>query len=174
MSFDEGYNPDMTSDEDFRAKFAYLLDEYQVTFSAMCSRSGVDESQAFRAISQGTYGLPGTATTLQRLLVVFGLGLEWLLSGEALRSTAKHGHTAVASPEVRQRRRRQLRALTWDFIIRYGIPRAHRRPLVEYVLSTLENRPTHTLLKAARPAAVPRTMTDVGYLYNQMKRDRLL
>src|SRR4051812_27451791 len=80
-SFDDGFHLGMTSSDDFRSKFAAILDEQQIGARTMCQRAGVDYDEGLRAIELGTQGLPMTIPTLQRLLSVFGLDMSWLVSG---------------------------------------------------------------------------------------------
>src|SRR5438309_56674 len=101
MSFDDGFNPSMTSDEDFKAKFASLMDEYEISFPELCLRAQIIQSDAMYAIQSGTYGLPATSTTLQRLLSVFGVGLEWLISGSALpRRQSRRAAETASQPDT--------------------------------------------------------------------------
>lgn len=178
MSSDEGFNPEMTSDEDFQAKFAALLDEYNINLAELCRRVGTSEADAREAIREGTYGLPQTSNTLQRLLAPFGLGIDYLLGTS---STPSHApwqiakHDQSCSPTRDQMvlspidQRRALRTLTWQFNIRNNVPRPHRRIFATYIVEQYGAKLGHTLVRAARPGA-PRSMTDFAYIYNRLLR----
>lgn len=173
MSFDEGFNPEMTSDEDFQAKFAALLQEHNLGLPDLCVRAGVPYATAYEAIKKGAYGLHETQNTLHRLLQVFGLGIDYLLVGMAPATGAPKFQPHRNEPESEASamdRRRRVRTLAWDFCIRANITRSHRRALATYCVSLVDGKPTHTLLKAARHR-VPRTVTDVAYIYDQLLRD---
>jgi hypothetical protein len=161
MSFDEGPTDGLTSDSDFRHKMAALLDEYQISFQSLCIRANVDYWKAHYAVEQGALGLPANLPILQQLLFPLGFDINYFLSPTPI--------SVKSEPE----KRRQLRTLVWDYIIRGDIPREHRRPLVEYVLSLLQSRPTSTMRLAAR-VGIPRTMTDVAFVYEDMKRRGLI
>jgi hypothetical protein len=165
MSSDDGFNPEMTSDEDFRGKFSALLDERNIKLERLCVDIGISFEIALEAIHRGAYGLPGTSNILQMLLQPFGLGLEWLFAGQAPAKPAMRYQEASLTEQ-----RRQLRTLAWDFALRNNIPEKHRRRLAMHVVSILDNRPAHTLLKAARPG-VPRNMTDMAYHYQRLLKE---
>lgn len=152
MSFDEG----LTSNEDFRAKFAAAMNETGIGIEVLCRRAGVDRAAAMDAMSRGTNGLPGTLPILSRLLQVLGVDEAWLLSPIDVRPQSSW-----------KERRRALRALVWDFFLRQEVPKHRRKPFLEFCLSLLDARPKHTMAIATRPA-VPRTTLEVAYLYDRM------
>jgi transcriptional regulator with XRE-family HTH domain len=169
-SFDDGFHLGMTSSDDFRSKFVSLMDERNISAKAMCQRAGVSLDDGMRAIQMGSMGLPNTLPTLQRLLAVFGVDISWLLNGPEYVQQKKRveGKEPLEDHEATElSKRRALRTLVWDFIIRNQVPPTHRRPLVLYVLDLLESKPRHTMKIAAR-IPVPRTVMDVAYLYERL------
>lgn len=158
MTFDDGFHPEMTSSEDFRAKFAALLHDRGIGLPELCRTVGVDPGTAQRAIEQGTYGLSANTQVLQRLLAFFRLDLSWLLLSPA------------NFPKSRDERRFSLRQLVWQFVLAdEDFPWMHRVPLVEYVVRIFDEKPAHSLQVAAR-TGLPRTVLDVGYIYERLLR----
>lgn len=158
MTFDDGFNPEMTSDEDFRAKFAALLYERGIGFPELCKQVRVDPGMAQRAIEQGTYGLPENTQVLQRLLAPFQLDLSWLLLGSTKLPNAKNDRPFA------------LRKLVWQYIFAdENFPWRHRGPLLGHIERMFDEKPDHSLQYAAR-TGLPRTMLDVGYIYQRLQR----
>jgi hypothetical protein len=159
MTFDDGFNPEMTSREDFRAKLAAVLNERGIGFTALCEMAGVLPSTAQRAVELGTYGLPSTSNTLIQLLGPLGLKLDWLIDAP------------VSAPKLDEDKRQRLREIVWQFILRKDdFPWKHRRPLLDYELAKLGVRPQNTVLRAAR-SPIPRNVTDVAYDYERLKNE---
>ena len=155
MTMDDGCGPDMTSDDDFRAKFCALCETRRLSFGQLCAQAGVDQGAATEAIARGTYGLPASQSILVPLLNVFGLDLSWLLAG----------HSAPAPRQLG--RRFELFELVYQFALRNEIPKSHRRVLIAHAMEKLDSQPTHSLKMAAR-VGIPRTMADIAYLYQRL------
>jgi hypothetical protein len=158
MSFDEGFHLGMTSDDDFRAKFAALMTYHELSFSALCAQAGVDQNVAQTAIELGTYGLQQHSTTLQRLLSPLGMDLSWLLN-----APSEYAQSI-------EDKRLELFELVFEFAIRNEIPRSHRKPLIKRVMQKLDSAPANSLNIAAR-VGLPRTMSDVAYIYQDLLRE---
>lgn len=157
MSFDDGFQLGMTSDDDFRAKFMALMRFHNVKFEDWCRVAGVNPNTAQDAINRGTYGLPATSGTLQQMLCVYGMDLSWLINGPAVRDTSTDA------------KRLELFELVYQFALRNDIPKKHRQVLIENVMAKIDNAPSTSVRLAAR-VGVPRTMADVGYLYKDLLR----
>lgn len=163
MTSDDGFGSDFTSGSDLRARFAAAIQESGMTFSEVCRRAGVSETEAQQAIEEGTYGFPRTMNVLVPLMNVLGLDNSYIGrsgSGPNLRKKSKM--------EVR----RAARTLAWDFALRNKkrVPRSHRRPLASYCADLAAARLSHTVVKAARPQA-PRTTIDVSFIYERLLRE---
>lgn len=128
MTFDDGSGSNCDGwDSDFRAKINALLQEHQIGFEAVCRSVGLDPSQVLRAIEEGTYGFPASATLLSRFMSYFHLPLDALLAGE------------LKLHDRKKEKRLQLRNLVWQFILSdERFPWQHRRPFVEYVVGLLD------------------------------------
>ncbi len=158
MGFDDGYNPDMTAEEDFSYKITSLLHQHNMKFEQLVGLADVDYSTAHEAIMRGADGLPATSETLQKLLAVFRIGLDYLLNPNP------------GGPRTPEEERQNLRDRAWQFCRRYDVPRHHCIPFVNHVLSLLDTKPTHTMQLAAR-WQIPHGMLGFVSLYEQLRRD---
>src|SRR5689334_18577364 len=116
MSYDLGYQPDVPGNENFWPVFASLMQEYDLSFSGLCRRAGLDERTAREAINRGAQDIPMTWGVLQQLLSAIDkeLTVSWLLAGGS-----------VVGPKTLQERRRELRTRVWKFGERSGISSRH-------------------------------------------------
>ncbi len=153
MSNDEG----MPADFDLiKARVRAALDEEETTWAELCATADVSPAEALRAIEFGTYGLPQSIPTLQKLSVALGRGPDWLITGST-------GGECNFRESVAER----VRRLVWEFVYKAQKPTSHGRILMEYYSRMLDG------LKCATPQAafrrgLPRTWMDIARDYNRV------
>ncbi len=158
MSMDHG-DSGVDFDYALRARLRVAMQTEGLTWSELCREAGLKESDAERAVTLGSDGLPQNLEILQRLSIALGRDLNWLATGV---SSGPNGFRQPLLERVRQ--------LVWEYIYKSNIPKLERKPLLTAVDKLIQNLPCSTE-RAAYRLGVPRTWKDVAVFHERLRRE---
>lgn len=151
MSYDLGNN---SSDFDYqiRARLRAAMAEERIGWSDLCTRAGVSEAAALRAVQAGSSGLPATMPILQRLSWALGRELDWIVAG-----------AGDGGSQFRISLSEKVLKLVWEYVYKAGIRHAEGLALAKYAKRLVGGLGCSTEQGAYR-RGVPRTWKDIARL----------